>query len=132
MFNLSNDQAFAFVELEWWAPQSGFALSGRQLLLDALRAAKHFIVPETVTVSDPAILEFVPEGNGETPLYFTVVLRHGGEAHELATAIRNAGIRVKGCQPLPTEIDGTDFESVWAFEKAEYQRCHAEYLAEYA
>lgn len=96
--------------------------------MGALRAAKYYVVPETVTVAHRETLEHVPD-DCEASLYFTVVLRHHDEWPEFTTAIRNAGIRVKRAQVLPADVDGTDFEAVWAWDQAELGRRHAEHYA---
>jgi hypothetical protein len=77
-----------FVELEFW--QNG--LTGRNVLMDALRAAADTVVPETVHVYYPDELGYSTDGTCEVSLFFSV-----GTTDWMGTidAIRASGRRVK-------------------------------------
>lgn len=125
----TGDESFVAIELEWWATTSRWARSGREILCDAMCAAKNFVVAETVTVAQPAMLEFVPD-ECEASLDFSVVIRHRDDLHEFADAIRDSGIRVKYARVLPDGLDGTDFAAIDAYDEAEYQQIQADLAAE--
>lgn len=89
---------YMFIELEYW--QAG--LVGRNVLLDALRAAADTVVPETVHVYHPDDLAWETDGTCEASLYFTVGTT---DWHGTVDAIRASGRRVKTAHTgLPADV----------------------------
>lgn len=91
-----NSMHTAIIHLEWWDDRTG-----RELLMEALRAARHWHIPETGIPLEPQVLDYVGSDWGEMDLWFTVQLEHPNAFRNFVEAVRMVPIRVKTAMCLP-------------------------------
>ena len=105
--------AHAYLMCEFWTDGQ----VGREVALDAVRAADAWIAPESVHLTHGGESKACGEGECEVGLTFT--LRAGATVHDVWDAVRGAGIRAKEACEIPEELAGADVSRIWDYQCSE-------------
>jgi hypothetical protein len=98
-----------YIHNEFWDERTG-----RDILLQAAKAAAHLIVNESIHVYTPSIMDETGASWGEADLWWSATLIDGATHTDVYQAIKyNAHIRVKEAGIVPDEYALCDARTLW-------------------
>lgn len=109
--NYSIHMATIFIHNEYWDHRTG-----REIVLQAAKAAERCYTPESVHIYTPSALDTRGDEWGECSIWWSVHIPDStymtGLLYEITDAIRSAGIRVKDAGILEDEYARCSFDAL--------------------
>jgi hypothetical protein len=111
-----------YIHIEWWTD-----LTGREILINAVKGCSPYIMPEAVHVYNPNALNERGADWGECDLWFSCITKAPYELYDVVDAIRNAGIRVKEAGIVGNEFARASMDDLYAEMDRLFREAYPEY-----
>ena len=112
----------AYIHIEWWNH-----MTGKEVLMAALKACDYLIIPEAIHVYNPTMLDENGADWGEADLWFSVQVKAPYEMHDVVDAIRNEGIRVKTAGIIDREFARVTMSELFAEQDRLFREAYPDY-----